>query len=163
MWLTGLYELHCRLAAEEWVQVMPPQLTVLELPADSEPTPALLAACRKLKAKGIRLALHDYSGKPESEPLVSLADYIKVSILKQNAAERIELLSKLSASAAHLVAEHVETPEEFNQVRDEGFTLFQGYYFCHPEPVKNHKIPATAWCTWKSWRPCRTNLPTWSG
>ncbi len=126
---------------DEWVQVLPPQLTVLELPADSEPTPALLAACRKLKAKGIRLALHDYSGKPESEPLVSLADYIKVSILKQNAAERIELLSKLSASAAHLVAEHVETPEEFNQVRDEGFTLFQGYYFCHPEPVKNHKIP----------------------
>jgi EAL and modified HD-GYP domain-containing signal transduction protein len=35
---------------EEWVEVLPPHMTVLELASDAEPTPSLLAACRKLKS-----------------------------------------------------------------------------------------------------------------
>jgi len=48
---------------EEWVQVLPPRMTVLELPAETEPTSSLLSACRKLKALGFRLALTEFTGK----------------------------------------------------------------------------------------------------
>jgi EAL and modified HD-GYP domain-containing signal transduction protein len=41
-----------------------------------------------------------------------------------------------------LVAEKVETQEEFKQACAEGFTLFQGYYFCRPLLFKYRKIPA---------------------
>jgi EAL and modified HD-GYP domain-containing signal transduction protein len=126
---------------KEWVQVLPPKMTVLELPSGTEPTPDLLAACRKLKAAGFRLALADFTGDPESRPLADLADYIKVDIVKVDAIERRNLLHWLNGSSACLVAQNVETREQYGQVCQEGFNLFQGYYFCRPEPLKSHKIP----------------------
>jgi c-di-GMP phosphodiesterase len=126
---------------EEWVEVLPPHMTVLELPSGAEPTPSLLAACRKLKSSGFRLALVDFTGNPESGPLAELADYIKVDLLKVDAVERRNLLRWLSGSAASLVAQNVETQEQYGQACKEGFDLFQGYYFCRPEPLTNHKIP----------------------
>ena len=126
---------------EDWVDILPPHMTVLELPSGTEPTPSLLAACRKLKSSGFRLALADFTGNPDSKPLAELADYIKVDIHKVNAFERGNLLRWLSGSTASLVAQNVETQEQYGQVCKEGFDLFQGYYFCRPEPLENHKIP----------------------
>lgn len=134
---------NCTAAAltEKWVEVLPPRMTVLELPSGAEATPGLLAACRKLRASGFRLALADFTGKPELGPLADLADYVKVDIQKVEAAERQKLLRRLNGSAARLVAQNVETREQYGQACKEGFDLFQGYYFCHPEPLENHRIP----------------------
>ena len=63
---------------EEMVHVLPSSMTVLEILENLEPTPSLIAACRKLKASGFRLALDDFTWKPDFDPLVELADYIKV-------------------------------------------------------------------------------------
>jgi len=41
-----------------------------------------------------------------------------------------------------LLAEKVETQEEQIRACAEGFTLFQGYYFCRPTLMKKRKIPA---------------------
>jgi EAL and modified HD-GYP domain-containing signal transduction protein len=125
----------------KWVEVLPPHMTVLELASSAEPTPDLLAACRKLKASGYRLALADYTGTPESKPLAELADYIKVDIRKVDTLERSNLIRWLSGSTASLVAQNVETQDQYGQACKEGFDLFQGYYFCRPEPLENHKIP----------------------
>jgi len=116
-------------------------MTVLELPSGTEPTPSLLAACRKLKASGFRLALTDFTWIPESRSLTDLADYIKVNIHKVSALGRANLLRWLAGSTACLVAQNVETQEQYGQACKEGFDLFQGYYFCRPEPLENHKIP----------------------
>ena len=102
----------------------------------------MVAACRRLKAAGFRLALDDFSWKPGFEPLVELADYIKVDFILTGAEERKKLLRRLSDYAVALVAEKVETQEEYQQARAEGFTLFQGYYFCRPVLMKNRKVPA---------------------
>ena len=149
--LFGLDHLSCGLPAfvrctadlliAEWVQLLPPHLTVLELPAASEPTPSLLAVCGKLKEQGFRLALADFAGQPESGALVELADYIKIDLVAVNAAERQKLLKQLRGSATYLVATHVETQGEYGQASSEGFDLFQGFYFCRPQPVESHRIP----------------------
>lgn len=126
---------------EEWVQVLPPRMTVLELPADTEPAPDLLAACRKLKAIGFRLALSDYTGKRQSRALAELADYVKVDIVRLDALEHRNLPGKLDGSWARMVAQNVETQEQYGLACREGFELFQGYYFCRPEPLESHRIP----------------------
>jgi EAL and modified HD-GYP domain-containing signal transduction protein len=126
---------------EEWVKVLPAYLTVLELSSGVKPTPELLAVCRKLKATGFRLALADFTGRLESGPLANLADYIKVDIAKVDAGRRRNLLDWLGGTPACLVAQNVETQEQYEQTRKEGFELFQGYYFCRPEPLQSHKIP----------------------
>jgi c-di-GMP-related signal transduction protein len=127
---------------DDLVHVLPPGMTVLEILEDLEPTPMLIEACRKLKAAGFRLALDDFVWKPKFEPLVELADYIKVDFVLTCAEERRSLLRRLNGASVAWVAEKVETQEEYVQACDEGFTLFQGYYFCRPVLLQNRKVPA---------------------
>jgi EAL and modified HD-GYP domain-containing signal transduction protein len=127
---------------ESFVEIMPPSLTVLEILEDLEPTAELIAACRRLKAAGYRLALDDFVWRPELEPLVELADFIKIDVLKSGREERQFTISKVLNRSAMLLAEKVESQEIFGELRLEGFTLFQGYYFCRPILLEMRQIPA---------------------
>jgi EAL and modified HD-GYP domain-containing signal transduction protein len=126
---------------EDLVHILPPSMTVLEILESLEPAARLIHACRKLKASGFRMALDDFVWKPGVEPLVEIADYIKVDIALTGPEERKALLQRLSGVTVALVAERVETREEYRQVCDEGFNLFQGYYFCRPVLMQNGKVP----------------------
>jgi len=123
------------------VHVLPPSMTVLEILETLEPTPTLIAACRKLKASGFRLAMDDFVWHPKFEPLVELADYVKVDFTISGAVERNKLIQQLDGYAVALLAEKIETQEEYQQACEEGFTLFQGFYFCRPVLLENHKVP----------------------
>jgi EAL and modified HD-GYP domain-containing signal transduction protein len=127
---------------EGLVYALPPGMMVLEILENLEPTPDLIAACRALKAAGYRLALDDFAWKPGIEPLIELASYIKVDFTLTNAAERRKLLKRLNGVTVVLVAEKVETQEQYKEARAEGFTLIQGYYFCRPVLLENRKVPA---------------------
>ena len=127
---------------ENLVDILPSSMTVLEILEIVEPTPSVIAACRKLKATGFRLALDDFVWEPKFAPLVELADYIKVDFVLSGPEERGALLRRLHGSPIAMLAEKVETQEEYQQAQKEGFTLFQGYYFCRPVLMSNRKIPA---------------------
>jgi c-di-GMP-related signal transduction protein len=124
------------------VHVMPSGMTVLEILENIVPTPRVVEACRRLKTAGFRLALDDFTWKPGVEPLVELADYIKVDFIATGAGARRELLERLSGVTVARVAEKVETQEQLAEAREEGFTLIQGYYFCRPTLLENRKVPA---------------------
>jgi c-di-GMP phosphodiesterase len=125
----------------EIATLLPPALTVLELLETVEPTPDLIAICRKFKAQGFRVALDDFTWEPKLAPLVDLADYIKIDFLRSGPDERKQLLQQLPRTAK-LVAEKVETAEEYAQACKEGFAYFQGFYFCRPVMMEKRKIPA---------------------
>jgi c-di-GMP-related signal transduction protein len=127
---------------ERMVYVLPPCMTVLEILETLEPTTELIAACRELKAAGYRIALDDFIWKPKFEPLVEMADYIKVDFAQSDTAARQDLFERLKNAPVMLLAEKVETQEEYKQACAEGFTLFQGYYFCSPQLLRNRRIPA---------------------
>lgn len=127
---------------ENLVHVLPSGMVVLEILESVKPAPGVMAICRKLKASGFRLALDDFIWKPELEPLVALADYIKVDFRQSGAQQRQSLFKHLHGVTMALVAEKVETQEEYQQARKEGFRLFQGYYFCRPVLLKGNKIPS---------------------
>ena len=119
-----------------------PETTVLELLETIEPTPELVKCCLELKAQGYRLALDDFEWQRGVEPLVEMADFIKVDFVQSGAAERESILNQLRGSRARLIAEKVETYSDFEQARREGFELFQGYFFCRPELMTNRAMPA---------------------
>jgi EAL and modified HD-GYP domain-containing signal transduction protein len=127
---------------ERLVDVLPPSLTVLEILEDVEPVPEVIALCLKLKTLGYRIALDDFSWHPKFTQILKLADYIKVDFILTDAAGRQDLFRRLRGTPAVLVAEKVETQEEYKQACKEGFTLFQGYYFCRPLLMQCRKIPA---------------------
>ena len=124
------------------VMVLPPEQTVLELLETLEPTVALLDACRDLKAHGFKLALDDFEWKPEWAQFIPLADYIKVDISVTTARQRADLISRVGQSKVKLLAERVETQADLKMALAEGFSLFQGYYFCRPVLMQNRAVPA---------------------
>ncbi|HUX27274.1 MAG TPA: HDOD domain-containing protein [Terracidiphilus sp.] len=124
------------------VDVLPPSMTVLEVLETIEPTPEVIAACRRLKSLGFRLALDDFVWAPQFEPLVEIADYVKVDFLQSGRDERRQLLRRLQCKATALLAEKIETQQDYEEACAEGFTLFQGYYFCRPTLLKHRAVPA---------------------
>ena len=124
------------------VHVMPSGMTVLEILEDVEPSRPVIEACRRLKAGGFRLALDDFMWRLGIEPLVEIADYIKIDFSITNREERRRLLNRLSRTAVALVAEKVETEEQVREAHGEGFNLLQGFYFCRPELMENRRVPA---------------------
>ncbi|HEX3891133.1 MAG TPA: HDOD domain-containing protein [Terracidiphilus sp.] len=135
--------INCTLEAltTKLVELLPPALTVLEILETLEPTEQLVQACRALKARGFRLALDDFIWKPQWAPLVDIADFIKVDFKQSDRRERLALIDRLKHHSVQRLAEKIETSEEFKLARKEGFTLFQGYYFCRPTLVKKNDIP----------------------
>jgi EAL and modified HD-GYP domain-containing signal transduction protein len=126
---------------EDLVLVLAPQMTVLSVPASLEVTSRLLECCHKLKSRGFRFALEDFSWKADLRPLAELADYIRLNFKQFGAAERHYLGSRDPATLS-MVAKRVETQEDYQNAREDGFTLFQGSYFIHPILLKKRKVPA---------------------
>ena len=126
---------------EQLEQVLPASLTVLQITCP-EPSPELIETLQKIKALGFRLALDEFTWQPQSQPLLDLADYIKVDFSRTGLHARQLLIERLRGKTTALLAKKVETQAECRQAREEGFTLFEGYYFCQPMASKNRRPPA---------------------
>lgn len=121
------------------LNLLPPS-TVLELLETIEPDGEVLTACRRMKALGYQIALDDFQHSERFERLLALADYVKVDFRLSFKEERREVTHRLRRSATMLVAEKVETREEFEIAITEGFRLFQGYYLGRPKVFSKRKI-----------------------
>jgi len=144
--LTGSLVAVVRCAAEalseDLAEVLPPTLTVLEIVSSVEAPAELKATCEKLKALGFRLALDSFNGQPEFDSLVELADYIKVDFGRNQPEEQKALLHRLRGKRIILLASKVETQKDYLKARQEGFTLFEGNWFCQPVMKRNRRPPA---------------------
>lgn len=121
---------------------MDPKQVVLEVLEDVLPSNELLAALQHLKQAGYTIALDDFVYDESKRPLVELADLIKIDILGCNAREVACQVEALKAFNIPLLAEKVETQEEFQHCHELGFHYFQGYFFCKPDLVKGERTPA---------------------
>lgn len=119
----------------------PSDQLVLEILEDIEVDDELLTAVGNLKAKGYTIALDDFIYHPKLQPLVRMADIIKIDILALNHQEIDEHLFTLRKFPLKLLAEKVETPEEFDWCKSRGFDYFQGYFLCKPRIIKGRRMP----------------------
>lgn len=112
--------------------LLPPEVIYVEILETVEATDEVIAACRKLKARGYKLVLDDFEFHPGYEPLIELADIIKVDFRITDTAEERKKMRKIIPAHVKLLAEKVETQEEFDQAVEFGYVLFQGWFFCKP-------------------------------
>lgn len=125
----------------ELIEVLPPQLVVIEILESIVPTPEVIARCRQLQDKGFVLAVDDVARIDEAyRPLLELTDIIKVDILKLDAERLPSLVTQLKEFGKKLLAEKVETIKQFSQCQSLGFDLFQGYYFAQPTIIVGKKL-----------------------
>lgn len=127
---------------KEYVTLLPAGQTVVEILETVEPTPMVFAACQRLKEAGYLIALDDFTVNDARNSLTDFADIIKVDLKRTLPQHRAALIKRFGPWRCRMLAEKVETREEFIEARDAGFVYFQGYFFRRPEIVSGHEIPA---------------------
>jgi len=109
-----------------------PHGTVLEVLEDVDVDMPLIQACRELGMMGYDIALDDFDFTEKWELLIPFARYIKVDFRASETLQRTRLMARLRYHNIKFVAEKVESEAEYQQAMQEGFQLFQGYYFMKP-------------------------------
>jgi EAL and modified HD-GYP domain-containing signal transduction protein len=120
--------------------ILSKETVVVEILEDVEPDDELIQACREISEKGFLLALDDFVYSPKLLPLIELADIIKFDFRISTIEEIKSYIEQLQKPRPKLLAEKVETNEEFEIALDLGFELFQGYFFCKPEVIRGKDI-----------------------
>lgn len=124
------------------VTLLPSHSTVVEILESVAPDPDVVSACQRLKQAGYLIALDDYVAGDPREPLADMADIIKVELKLTTVEQRAALIKRYGPWRCRMLAEKVETQEEFAQARDQGFVYFQGYFFRKPEMLATRDMPA---------------------
>ena len=127
---------------EEDMLPISPKQVVLEVLEDIPVDVKLLEALKRLKAKGFTIALDDYIYNPSHKPIVALADFIKIDITQLSQRELIQHVRELKQYKAELLAEKVETLDEFEFCVKLGFNYFQGYFLSRPRIIKSKSLPS---------------------
>mgnify|MGYP000465111594 FL=1 len=117
-----------------------PEKYVVEVLEDITPDAEVLEALTTLKKKGYTIALDDFIFHEELAPLVALAEIIKVDLTLLSKDELESEVEKLKEYNVTLLAEKIETYDEFEHCKSLGFELFQGYFLAKPQLVTGQKI-----------------------
>ena len=126
----------------EYATFLPPEQAVIEILENVEPDSVAIEACKSLKQKGYVLALDDYPSDGRMAPLIPYVDIVKVDWLNTPLETCRSLAGELIPKGIKLLAEKVETHEQYRQALELGYSYFQGFFFCEPEVLTGRDIPA---------------------
>ena len=121
---------------------LPPARVVLEVLEDIVIDPPLIDALRTLGHAGFTIALDDVVSAKMVLPLIGLAKIVKVDIMGMDPKVLQNIAMNLKQYNILLLAEKVETQQEYDFCYRLGFDLFQGYFLCKPSVIKGRKLDA---------------------
>ncbi len=119
---------------------LPPSRLVIEVLEDVVVDTALVRAVRSLSQQGYTIALDDFEFDERWRPLLPYADIIKIDVRALDAKAIEDHVRLLRPYGVKLLAEKVETREEFEHLAGLGFDLFQGFFFSKPEVVSGRRL-----------------------
>lgn len=127
--------------SQGYPEMLPPEEVVVEILETVKPGKKLLAQCKELHQKGYTIALDDYVHQNVWAHFYPFIKIIKIDI-KDTSLEEIKQIIRAVKEHSHiqLLAEKVETYEEYNQLLQMGFEYFQGFFFAKPEVVKTKSL-----------------------
>jgi c-di-GMP phosphodiesterase len=112
----------------EIVESMPVSLTILDRIAE-------------LRSHGFHFALSDVaSDAPDVQQLLPLMDFIKLNLRDMPHSALVRLATTFKQAGKMLLAEKVETRDEFDVCMELGFDYFQGFYFARPAVISGRKL-----------------------
>lgn len=123
--------------------MFPPENIMVEVLEDVTPSTEINEACKSLIAKGYDIALDDFVFSEEWLPLVKIAKIIKVDFMLSSIEEIEQIVAAVKPYNCKLLAEKIETYDEFQLALGMGFKYFQGYFFAKPEILKNKDISSS--------------------
>lgn len=118
--------------------LLPKNKIVVEVLESVKPSQSVYDQLQTLAIEGYILALDDFIHSKQWEPFYKLCQIVKVDC-KFITQEQLNDIIAVKSRFPHLklLAEKIESYEEFEQYKALGFELFQGYFFSKPEVIQN--------------------------
>jgi c-di-GMP phosphodiesterase len=120
-----------------------PELAVIEVLERVPAKPEVLEGIKLLRARGHKIALDDYSPRTTDPQLLEFADIAKIEITPFKPEELAALVQELKGRGLELIAEQVETVEQFEHCIGLGFDGFQGNFLQHPQTFRAKRVPSS--------------------
>ncbi|NOS73543.1 MAG: HDOD domain-containing protein [Methyloglobulus sp.] len=95
---------------------------------------------KEFSEQGYTIALDDFVFSDEWYPLLEFANIIKLDVMAMGEARTRQVISDLKPFGIELLAEKVETYEEFQYLSELGCDYFQGYFFHKPNLVPGKRL-----------------------
>ncbi|MDD2310465.1 MAG: EAL domain-containing protein [Desulfuromonadaceae bacterium] len=140
----GFINVHHGLLLSEMLELLPIGQTVLELLEIIRLDDQVINRCRELKSLGFLLALDDHEFDVTNNEIYFVVDIIKIDILMTGMDALPALVSQLRKYPVKILAEKVETVEQFQICYNLGFDLFQGYFFARPDVLNRKKMDVSS-------------------
>lgn len=124
---------------------MDPGKIVIEVLEGVKSSEKLISRLNEIRKKGYWIALDDFEEDYDNFPLVKQAHIIKYDLMKTPLDSLTDEVKKALSDKKILLAEKVETQEEFLKAKEMGFHLFQGYFFQKPYIIgkSENKAPSS--------------------
>lgn len=121
-------------------KLLPEDRVVLEVLETVRVDQDVVDNVKQLVDDGYTIALDDFVFSEEWLPLIELAHIIKIDVTMHTADEIQSLLERFKDNNIKLLAEKVETQEEYQQFKKQGFDYFQGYFFSKPTVLSQKEL-----------------------
>ncbi|SFC59493.1 EAL and modified HD-GYP domain-containing signal transduction protein [Alkalibacterium subtropicum] len=126
------------------IELIAPENLVIEVLENTKIDTKLINRLTALKKKGYKIALDDFIEKYTSSPVINISTIIKYDIMARPLDSIKTDVKRAMRDGKILVAEKIETKEEYESAKKMGFHLFQGYFFAKPHIIgktSNRKSP----------------------
>ncbi|MEG3767414.1 EAL and HDOD domain-containing protein [Alteromonas sp. 14N.309.X.WAT.G.H12] len=120
-----------------------PESVIVQLNDPMTPSEGLLNACSHIKTLGFKIAIDDPLMMSVKHEIFPLIDIVKVDVTKTKYDLIERTIPPFLEANISVVAEQVNTHEDFDSCRSLGFDLFQGYFFSQPEARIQRHLPAS--------------------
>ena len=137
----GLINIDATVLLSDFVQFLPREKVILEILETVVVTDEVVLRMTELAKEGYRFALDDVIADSENlRRLLPFVEMVKIDIMGMSKDELRALFHQFSSANKIMLAEKVESQEEFNFCFDLGFDYFQGYYFAKPVIMTGKKL-----------------------
>lgn len=120
-----------------------PADVVIEITETVTVSDQLVATCKQFAEQGYALALDDYDIDEKWLPLLPYISIVKFDVTTVTDDQIRTSVPLLKENGIKLVAERIETAQQFEYYRGLGFDYFQGYFFSKPQILKHRRLSSS--------------------
>ena len=118
----------------DMIEALPKERVVLELLENTVIDQSIIDRCRELRKQGYQIALDDFiDNEARFDDLIQTIDFLKVDLVLLEQKAITALMQKVQRYPVQMLAEKVETQQQYEWARKIGFNLYQGYHFARPQ------------------------------
>ena len=128
------------LAQESLPQLSDPKKLIIEIDVDILGNKPALQALKTLRAEGHQICLANYTPDEAHDKLLKISQFVKLN--RALLGDRLIPLHQQLQAEHTVIVTHVEDEAQFQALKTQGVTLFQGFYFVNPVITADKELSA---------------------